>query len=311
MDWRHYESEIFEKLRRQFPGTELVRDARLEGRISGIQRQIDILVRGQLLDSRPFAVVDCKYFAKRIDISVVESFLGLLADVRAHVGLMITNIGYSEAADRRARNDQTREVNLHVVDWTDMQEKLPTYRVLYFGDLGVRLAIPPGWTLDGGQERIPGMASWDLLPSDLSREAAYRLPRWGCISLIPVLPQQALPTARRLFWDQHAIAQGHGQTEYRAEDNGTGDITYRRTRGSSGKVEFGAMCLTTDLMVVVEVQTTPEHESADEALLVQVAKSIVALAISEPGDGISHSEAWEAVAPRIFGGSSDDPNPGR
>jgi len=42
VDWREYEAEIFGRLREQFPGTELELDARLLGRISGLERQIDI-----------------------------------------------------------------------------------------------------------------------------------------------------------------------------------------------------------------------------------------------------------------------------
>jgi hypothetical protein len=68
MDWRDYEREIFDRLRQQFPGTELVRDARLDGFISGIQRQIDILARSQLIDTRPFAVID-----KRLPSSAEKS----------------------------------------------------------------------------------------------------------------------------------------------------------------------------------------------------------------------------------------------
>jgi restriction endonuclease len=312
LDWRDYEQHIFQSLRKQFPETELVCSVRLDGRISGIKRQIDILARGQLMDARPLAVVDCKYFSREVDITVVESFLGLLTDVGAHIGILITNVGYSEAAIRRAENDQTKDLRLHVVQVSKLNT-LPTYRLIYFGDVGVRVAIPHQWDIFDGQVRIPGIASWDLLPRFIGRDAAYRLPRWGCISLVPVADQPVEHFARDLLARQHAVAQQRGRVQYRAEDWGTGDITYQRTSMPGEEVGFFAICAARGVIVAIEIQTTREHMSKDEAMMVEIARSMLVAKLEGLEATESPEEAWEsaiggrsAVTSDQMSGKADD-----
>ncbi len=246
------------------------------------------------MDARPLAVVDCKYFSRQVDITVVEAFLGLLADVGAHIGILITNVGYSEAATRRAENDQAKDLRLHVVQVSELNT-LPTYRLIYFGDIGVRIAIPHQWDIADGQVRIPGLASWDLLPKFIGRDAAYRLPRWGCISLIPVAEQSVDQFARELLARQHAIAQQRGSVQYRAENWGAGDITYQRTSTSGEEVGYFAICAASGVMVTVEIQTTREHMLRDEAMTVEIARSMMVAKLKNLKATESPEEAWESA----------------
>ncbi|NIM15648.1 MAG: hypothetical protein GTO45_26975 [Candidatus Aminicenantes bacterium] len=50
-------------------------------------------------------VADCKFFSRKIDVKMVDQFIGFLADIEAHIGILITNKGYSKAARERAKND--------------------------------------------------------------------------------------------------------------------------------------------------------------------------------------------------------------
>lgn len=297
MNWQAYEEQIFRKLASQFPDTELVKDVYLDGRISGIKRQVDILARGQLLEARPLAVIDCKCFSRRVDVKTVESFLGMARDVGAHVGVIITNVGFSEAAAARAEKDYDREVRLYVVDFDDL-EKMPSYRLVYCGHRGVRLAIPEGWTLAEGSERIPGIFGWDLLPVGEKRTLAYKLGRWGCVSLIPVLVGDTKKAAEALFNRAHGIARQKGVVAVRSESVGTGDITYRRVTSAS-EVEFSAMRVSPGLIAVVEVVTNEEHQETDEALLVEIARSMVSLAVESEAES-SPVELWAAVSSEVF-----------
>ena len=48
------------------------------------------------------AVVDCKSYSKRVDVKHVEAAIGMAADVSADIALIVTTVGYSEAALARA-----------------------------------------------------------------------------------------------------------------------------------------------------------------------------------------------------------------
>lgn len=119
-DWEKYEDDIFDKLRKEFPGHSISKDARLPGRFSGIDRQIDILVRQDVLGEDITAIVDCKHFSDNVDVKDVEGFIGLVSDVNAELGILITNMGYSTAAINRAGED--RGIRTMVVDFQRLDE---------------------------------------------------------------------------------------------------------------------------------------------------------------------------------------------
>jgi hypothetical protein len=107
-DWKRYEDEIFQLLRAKAAGDVRVEpDQHLEGRFSGVTRQIDIAVRGRFAElpygDEQLMIVDCKYFSRNVDVKAVEAFAGMVDDVNAELGLLITNQGYSAAAKARAR----------------------------------------------------------------------------------------------------------------------------------------------------------------------------------------------------------------
>ncbi len=88
--WRRYEKQIHEKLRAVVdPGTSVSFDRRgtlrLLGRFSRVPRQ----------------VVDCKCINRRINVRDVETFAGLVLDVEATTGLLVTKHGFSAAAQNR------------------------------------------------------------------------------------------------------------------------------------------------------------------------------------------------------------------
>ena len=101
-NWRKYEKLIANNLKQKFPKSEITFDDLIFGVFSKTDRQIDISIHGELAGNKILGVVDCKYYSKNIDVKAVESFLGILEDVRANIGIMITNHGYSTAAINRA-----------------------------------------------------------------------------------------------------------------------------------------------------------------------------------------------------------------
>ncbi len=98
MEWREYEKIITEELQLRYPENQTTWNVHLLGNLSGVKRQIDILIEAEIGGNKFLTVVDAKMYNKPIDVKDVEEFLGLVKDVGAHRGLMVTTIGYSTAA---------------------------------------------------------------------------------------------------------------------------------------------------------------------------------------------------------------------
>ena len=74
---------------------------KLVGR-SGAARQIDISIKKRVGQFDLLVVIDCKDHSGPIDIKDVEAFIGLVQDVGAHKGALVSANGYSKAAKKRA-----------------------------------------------------------------------------------------------------------------------------------------------------------------------------------------------------------------
>ena len=90
-EWRKYEKRIHNNLQAKFPSCSIIFDDSIFGIFSKTDRQIDISIRGELAGSKLLGIVDCKFYSKKVDVKAVESFLGMLEDLKAKIGIMITN----------------------------------------------------------------------------------------------------------------------------------------------------------------------------------------------------------------------------
>lgn len=103
-EWEDYEMQIFEKLKEEFPDSEILKNQKIEVRLSKVKRQIDILVKGTLVGRDILGVVECKNFNEKVDVKVIDGFAGFLEDVGANIGILITNKGFTKGAENRANN---------------------------------------------------------------------------------------------------------------------------------------------------------------------------------------------------------------
>jgi hypothetical protein len=124
-DWREYEQQIHERLKRLAGEDAEIRfDVKMPGRFSGVERQIDILVRGRFPGfGEATMAVDCKCFSRNVDVKGVETVMGLVEEVGTDLGLIVTTEGYSEGAKRRARS--ARGMQLDVVPYDDLADWEP------------------------------------------------------------------------------------------------------------------------------------------------------------------------------------------
>jgi len=103
--WKRYEQQITERLRQRATGrVKITHDVKVVGRMSGVERQIDILVEGLFAGMvEATMVVDCKCFSRNVDVKDVEEFMSMLEDVDVPLGMLVTTRGYSKAAEQRTR----------------------------------------------------------------------------------------------------------------------------------------------------------------------------------------------------------------
>lgn len=79
-------------------------NARIIGNITKISRQIDVLIDARHdTDNSRRVVIDAKKRRRKIDVTDVEAFLGLMQDVKATHGYLASPSGYTKAAEKRAQ----------------------------------------------------------------------------------------------------------------------------------------------------------------------------------------------------------------
>ncbi|MCY3929819.1 MAG: restriction endonuclease [Acidobacteria bacterium] len=147
MDWKTYEKAIRQHLADLYPGASIRPNVKLPGRYSEAMRQIDVLIEDEVAGFPTRIVVDGKHFDRRVDVTNVDCFIGLLEDVDATHGLLVTPHGYSRAALRRAYNHPKR-VLLDVLDLSDLQLFQGLVGIPYSGNKAMWVTAPFGWIVD-------------------------------------------------------------------------------------------------------------------------------------------------------------------
>ena len=100
--WKRLEN-LVATLQKEFsPEARVEKNIRVRGRRSGTDRQIDVAVRVKTGQFELFIAIDCKDYGSKVDVKDVEEFMGLVEDVGAHQGALVTTVGYTEAAKKRA-----------------------------------------------------------------------------------------------------------------------------------------------------------------------------------------------------------------
>jgi len=125
--WKAYERVVAKFMSEEYDPDEwtVIPNAHLTGYISKRKRQIDVLIDYRFdhkLERR--IIVDAKERKRAIDIKEVESFEGMMRDIGAHVGILVSTNGYTKAAQNRAQQtigltiiqeDEIEKLNLS--DW--------------------------------------------------------------------------------------------------------------------------------------------------------------------------------------------------
>ncbi len=148
MDWKKFESEIFETFTRSYPDASIAYNQKVTGRYSKTERQIDVLIEGYIAGKRIRLVLDAKFYNKRIDVKEVESFISMVEDVDAAQGILITSKGYSKAAINRAYYGPT-DIELDILSFEELKKFQGSMGITYSRKHGAIIPAPFGWIIDG------------------------------------------------------------------------------------------------------------------------------------------------------------------
>lgn len=160
--WKLYELFVARLLRDSISTAVTVTpNARIRGAITGVQRQIDVLIEARHdTDDTRRIIVDAKARKRKIDVTHVETFEGLMKDSNATHGLLVCPKDHTKAAEKRAQ----RTISIHLV---------PLSYLEHFD--------PSSWELCRNQHCKRGHVFWDGYPelnfglTPLSNPAASRL----------------------------------------------------------------------------------------------------------------------------------------
>lgn len=101
--WKEFE-ELVEKLFRAFtPNSHVKRDDKVRGKNTGSLRQLDVSIRSKVGISDLFIIVECKRHGKKIDSELMASFIGKQEDVGAHLGIIVSERGFTKGARNLAK----------------------------------------------------------------------------------------------------------------------------------------------------------------------------------------------------------------
>ena len=148
MNWKDYENEVFEELRVRYPDYQIKHNTKIHGVISKTLRQIDVLIETEVLDSPIRIIVDAKMRTKSIDVNDIESFIAMMADVKAHRGILVSTKGYTKAAILRAHNEINQDIELDILSLEELKILQGTCAIPYSGNFRVLLQAPFGWVID-------------------------------------------------------------------------------------------------------------------------------------------------------------------
>ncbi len=145
MDWKEYEILAFNECKRIFSQCEIQHNIYVDGLFSKRKRQIDIQVRDQ---QGKLIIIDAKKYDKKVNVKTVESFIGMVKDVGADKGIIISEKGFSKSAINRAHygedNVEVDILNLHELSMFQNETAIP-----YAGKYGVIAFAPFCWIIDG------------------------------------------------------------------------------------------------------------------------------------------------------------------
>ena len=148
--WKEFEDAVFEECQRafHFRDAEVLRDVHLLGKDSGVKRQIDVLVRQKKGDEETVILMECKHYASKINVKIVDAFIGCLEDVGADKGVIVSENGFTKAAIDRAHKGKN-DIEVDIVSLGELRQFQAEGSIVCGGRNALAVSAPFGWIIDG------------------------------------------------------------------------------------------------------------------------------------------------------------------
>jgi phosphoribosylglycinamide formyltransferase-1 len=118
--WQRFEDLVAQIQRTLTPQSKVTENDRIRGRRTKGLRQIDISIRHKVGQYEILIVMDCKDYKRPVDVKHVEEFMGLVDDVGANKGAIVSASGFTKTAKERAKDagvDLYRLVDAEKHEW--------------------------------------------------------------------------------------------------------------------------------------------------------------------------------------------------
>jgi hypothetical protein len=160
--WRDYERIIGELIANNSDlEVSVTRNAKIKGHITGVWRQIDVLIDARWeIDFSRRIVIEAKYYRRKLNVKDIEAFEGMLKDCGASRGIIFCPNGYSEAALKRAQD----KILIQILSKEAIEETWWSNLERCFGSCSSH-GIPPskqGVILWGGEHLLGIGGAWEV-----------------------------------------------------------------------------------------------------------------------------------------------------
>lgn len=99
--WKRFENVVKSVQEELAPNAKVNLDDRVKGKITGVFRQVDITVNQKIGQYEILIAIDCKDLAVPVDVKHLEEFIGLVQDIGANKGVIVSAKGFTRAAKTR------------------------------------------------------------------------------------------------------------------------------------------------------------------------------------------------------------------
>ena len=134
--WKRFE-ELVKRVQEELAPDAIVKlDDKIIGSDTGIARQIDISVKRSIGNYEILVVIDCKDYSRPVNVKDVEAFIGMIQDVHANKGVIVSASGFTKTAKTRG---EKAGLNLYrLVDTGDHDWQVMAYIPVICNFIGPR-----------------------------------------------------------------------------------------------------------------------------------------------------------------------------
>ena len=187
-DWQILEELVASIQKQLAPDANVEHNVLIKGRITEVDRQVDVLVTQRIGQYKMTIAIDCKDTKRPIDTKGVEEFFGLVNDIGANKGVLVCPSGFTKAALKTAKSHQLqlyRPVDTGNHKWK-IRASVPAICDFRSATLsiGIEYSAPLPFTLN---KHIAYLDVCDSGGKDLGTPAATATTKWNA-GLFPIEP---------------------------------------------------------------------------------------------------------------------------